>query len=165
MKPATLSLVVSVASMQLLGRHLLAGAELDRALDGHPAHQLSLLRGGDVEDAVLQRLERRGVAVEAGEPDFCDGVGHLDRLRRAERERVGLAEDDADVRMGLQHVLHELEALVLAPDVRILLRHDLDARVGSDDLRAALHAVDLGRGALLAVDDDHLALAAGLLMM
>lgn len=65
---------------QLLSRHLLAFDQLDRRLDRHAAHLLRLLGGGDVEHSVLQRCERRRVAVEARDPDLMVGIGDLDRL-------------------------------------------------------------------------------------
>ena len=67
-----------------------------------------------------------------------------------------------DVRVGLQHVLRDREALVRRPHVAPLLGDQLDALVLVDGALAAGEAIDFGRGALLAVDDDHLARAAGL---
>jgi len=148
---------------KLYRRHRLAGDELDGICNRLAAHLLRLLRGCHVEHALAQRLECRGVAVKTADDDLLGGIADLDGLRGAERKSVGLCEDDGDIRIGLQHVLHDLEAFVLEPVIGILFGDDLHIRIGLQRFRATLGAVELGRRALLAVDDDHLALAASFL--
>src|SRR6185369_5184896 len=135
--------------------------EGDRRIDAHAAHLLGLLGRSRVEYALLQGSEGRRVAVEAGDPDMLVGMRHLDRLSRAKRERVGLAEDQAGIWMGLQQVLGQGEALILVPLLAPKLADDLDIRVVRKRFAATLGAIDLWRRALLTVDDQHLTLSAG----
>ena len=85
--------------LQLLGRNGLAGDELDRR-SRRPAGPCLCVCCVAVTSKTpsFSAFERRDVAVEAGDPDLVAEIGDLDRLRRAERQRVGLAEDDRDVR-------------------------------------------------------------------
>ena len=132
-------------------------------VEAHAAHLLRLLRGGDVEDAILEGLQRRRVAIEAGHPDVMIGVGDLNRLRRAERQRIGLPEDDARLRVRLQQVGGQLEAFVLVPAFAPEFADDLDVGIVLECDAAAFRPVDFGGRALLSVDDQHFTLAAGLL--
>jgi hypothetical protein len=98
-------------------RHFLPGNKLGGVFNRVAAHLLRLLCRRYVEDALAQRFESRGVAIEAANHDLLRRIGDLDRLRGAEGEAVGLGEHDRNVRICLQHILHDLEAFVLAPDV------------------------------------------------
>ena len=101
--------------LKLLGRQFVALYERDRRVEAHAAHLLRLLGGGNIEDAVLEGLQRSRIAIEASDPDVMVGIGDLDRLRGAERQRVGLPEDDGRLRVRLKQVGGQLEALVLVP--------------------------------------------------
>ena len=152
MYSAALALVVRNAGSELLLRDLARPRPALRALDGHPAHLLRLLGHRGVDRAVADGLQAGDVAVEADDRDLVADVGHAHGLGRAERHRVRPAEEDRDVRVGLEHVLGDVEALVLIP-VGGLLGHDLQAGALRQRLLEALVAVDLGRRADLALQD------------
>src|ERR1700733_12742590 len=139
--------------LKLLRRQLVALHQRDRRVEAHAAHLLRLLRGGDVEHAVLEGLQRRRVAIEAGHPDVMIGVGDLDRLRRAERQRIGLAEDDGRLRVRLKQVGGQLEAFVLVPTLAPEFADDLDVGIVLKCDAAAFRPVDFGGRALLSVDN------------
>ena len=107
--------------------------------------------GGDIEDAVLEGLQRRRAAIEASDPDVMVGVGDLDRLRRAERQSIGLPEDDARFRVRLKQVGGQLEALVLVPAFAPEFADDLDVGMSSSAMpqpfdRSTSGVVPFGRG-------------------
>ncbi|EGE56493.1 hypothetical protein RHECNPAF_6420037 [Rhizobium etli CNPAF512] len=148
---------------ELYRRYLFTGDKLGGVFDRIAAHFLRLLGCRHVEDALAERFESRSVAIEAADHDLLRGIRDLDCLSGAKCKAIGLCEDDRDIRICLQHILHDLEAFVLAPDIGILFGDNLHVRIGLEGFAAAFRAIDFRRRALLAMDDDHLPLAAGFL--
>ena len=132
----------------------LAGQQLGHGIDRHAAHREGRLRHGGVERAVLHALQTADVAVVTDDPDLVIRLRQLDRLCGAQRDTVGLAEDDRNGRIALQHVLCELVAFVSRPALGPLILRDLDVRASLQAFGKALEAVDFRRGTFLAVNDD-----------
>ena len=120
---STLSLVVSVASWQLLRRHRRCRpADVARRPPCGPCPCVCCVAVTS-NDAVLERLERRPRRRRSRRPRPCGrGWRPCTACAAPERQRVGLAEDDRDVGMRLQQVLRQLEAFVLRPHLAPLLR-------------------------------------------
>ena len=65
------------------------------------------------------RLLRIVQRVEPDDADLAGLPGRGDRLDRAERHQVARGKDRVDVRMRLQHVLEDVEALIALPVCRL----------------------------------------------
>ena len=124
-----LSLVTSSMLHLMLRRHAFRPSDrLHRALDGRRGPSPRELRDRGLHRALRDRLLRIVDRVEADDPDLARSCPRprSPRPRRAPSCRC-TAKTRVDVRVRLQHVLEDVEALVALP-VRRLRRDDLDAR-------------------------------------
>ena len=123
----------------LIAWHGLAADQLHRAFDRDSAHFLRVLRDGRLHRSCRDGLARIVDRVEADDADPARPAGRLDRLDRTQRHHVVAGKQSVDLRVRLEHVPEDREALVALPIGRLRC-DDGDPRSRSDRIAKSAQA-------------------------